>query len=308
MTTNPRPGSEAFAAPLEGPNRFATLTFERELAVPVSTLWQAWTAPAARAVWAPPSPSVTVEFLEADTRVGGREVSLCKVAGQPDIRCEGGWLELQCELLSVNYEVISSEGATQSAGLITADFADLGERSRLVVTVQLSSLADDMEAGYRQGFGAGLDNLAGVAERTMVLQRVIRAPRTVVWNAWMNNETLPRWWGPEGYSCRTKRIDLRAGGEWVFDMIGPDGTEYPNHHLYGEVRTEERFAYTLLWGENGPKHADAWASFEDQDGFTKVTLGMVLNSAAEFEAAKGFGAIELGQQTLGKLDHFIASR
>lgn len=308
MTTNPRPGREAFAAPLEGPNRFATLTFERELAVPVSTLWQAWTAPAARAVWAAPSPSVTVEFLEADTRVGGREVSLCKVAGQPDIRCEGGWLELQRELLSVNYEVISSEGATQSAGLITADFADLGERSRLVVTVQLSALAGDMEAGYRQGFGAGLDNLAGVAERTMVLQRVIRAPRTVVWNAWMNNETLPRWWGPEGYSCRTKRIDLRAGGEWVFDMIGPDGTVYPNHHLYAEVRTEERFGYSLLWGENGPKHADAWASFEDQDGFTKVTLGMVFSTAAEFQAAKGFGAIELGQQTLGKLERFIASR
>jgi len=58
-------------------------------------LWQAWTAPAARAIWAAPSPSVTVEFLEADTRVGGREVSLCKVEGHPDIRCECGWLALQ---------------------------------------------------------------------------------------------------------------------------------------------------------------------------------------------------------------------
>lgn len=68
-----------------------------------------------------------------------------------------------------------------------------------------------MEVGYRQGFGAGLDNLAGVAERTMVLQRVIRAPRSLVWGAWINSETLPSWWGPEGFSCRTKRIDLRNG-------------------------------------------------------------------------------------------------
>ena len=37
-----------------------------------------------------------------------------------------------------------------------ADFADLGERSRLVVTVQISSRAEDMEAGYQLGFGAGL--------------------------------------------------------------------------------------------------------------------------------------------------------
>lgn len=307
MTANTKANTAPMAShPRQG--GFATLTFERNVAAPVSALWQAWTAPAARAVWASPSPSVKVEFLEADTKVGGREVSLCKVEGQPDIRCEGGWLVLEPAVRSVSYEVISSEGATQSAALVTADFADLGERSRLVVTVQLSSLSEDMEAGYRQGFGAGLDNLAGVAERTMVLQRVINAPRAVVWGAWMNNETLPQWWGPEGFSCRTKRIDLRAGGEWVFDMIGPDGTVYPNHHLYGEVRTEEGFGYSLLWGENGPKHADAWASFEDEDGATKVTLGMVFATAAEFQTAKGFGAIELGLQTLGKLERFIATR
>jgi uncharacterized protein YndB with AHSA1/START domain len=47
-----------------------------------------------------------------------------------------------------------------------------------------------MEAGYRQGFDAGLRNLAGAAERTMVLQRMIQASRTIVWNAWMNPETL----------------------------------------------------------------------------------------------------------------------
>ena len=169
-----------------------------------------------------------------------------------------------------------------------------------VVTVQLSSMAQNMEAGYRQGFGAGLDNLVDVAERTMVLERVIRAPRSMVWAAWMNPETLPQWWGPDGFSCRTTRIDLRAGGEWVFDMIAPDGTVFPNHHRYGEVRAEERIDYVLLWGEDGPKHADAWVSFRDQDGATKVILGMVFSTAEEFQQAKGFGAAELGLQTLGQ--------
>ncbi len=58
----------------------------------------------------------------------------------------------------------------------------------------------------------------------------------------------------------------------------------------------------------GPKHADAWAAFEDQGGATKVTLGMVFTTAVEFQEAKGFGAVELGQQTLGKLERFILSR
>ncbi|GIK98273.1 MAG: ATPase [Alphaproteobacteria bacterium] len=307
MTQN-LPADVTRAAADDGKNRFATLTFERDVAAPLSALWQVWTAPAARAVWSAPTPSVVVEFLEADTKVGGREVSLCKVEGRPDTLCEVGWLALQPASRSVNYEVVSSGGVTRSAALVTADLSGTDERSRLVVTVQLSSLAKNMEAGYRQSFDAGLSNLAGVAERTMVLQRVIQAPRTIVWNTWMNPETLPQWWGPDGFSCRTKRIDLRTGGEWVFDMIAPDGTVFPNHHLYTEVRPEERIGYTLLWGENGPKHADAWASFEEQDGATKVTLGMVFSTAAEFQEAKGFGAVELGLQTLGKLERFIKSR
>jgi uncharacterized protein YndB with AHSA1/START domain len=196
---------------------------------------------------------------------------------------------------------------TQSAALLTAEVSTRGAGSHLTVTVQLSSLAEDMAAGYRQGFGAGLDNLAAVAERTMILRRVILAPRAVVWGAWMNAETLPTWWGPEGFSCRTNRIDLRSGGDWVFDMIAPDGTVFPNHHRYGEVRAEERIAYALLWGENGPKHADAWASFDEADGATTVTLGMIFSTEAEFQTAKGFGAVELGLQTLGKLARFVGA-
>lgn len=308
MTRTQETASAGAGVPSDAEGRFATLTFSREVAAPLTALWQAWTAPAARAIWAPPAPDVTVEFVEVDPRVGGREISLCKVDGQPDIRCECQWLALQPGLVSVNSEVIQSEGVTQSASLVTVNFSGNAERSRVVVTVQLSSLAEDMEAGYREGFGLGLDNLSGVAARTMILQRSIRAPRSLVWNAWVNPVTLPQWWGPHDFSCHTDRIDLRAGGEWVFDMIGPDGTIYPNHHLYHEVRPEERIGYALLWGENGPKHADAWASFEEQDGVTHVTLGMVFSTAAEYQNAKGFGAIDLGLQTLGKLDAFIAAR
>lgn len=287
--------------------RFATLDFTREVAAPVATLWQAWTAPAARALWAAPSPEVTVDFLETGTMAGGREVSLCEVAGHPDIRCEVGWLDSLPERRAVNYELVSSEGVTRSAALVTALFSETAGGGRLAVTIQLSAFAGDMEAGYRAGFGAGLDNLAGVAARMMVIRRVIRASRKVVWGAWVNPETLPAWWGPEGFSCRTRRIDLRAGGEWVFDMIGPDGTVFPNHHRYGEMRAEERLGYTLHWGEDGPKHADAWAAFEEAEGATVVTLGMVFATVAEFQEARGFGAEALGRQTLGKLARFVGA-
>lgn len=284
---------------------FATLTFDRTVAAPVATLWQVWTAPAARAAWAAPTPAVTVDFLQSDPREGGHEVSLCRVAGQPDIRCDVRWLVMQPDRRSICSELVACEGTAQSAALVTADFAATDGGTRLVVTVQLASLAQDMEPGYRQGFGAGLDHLAEVAARTMILRRVIKAPRPVVWGAWLNPETLPQWWGPDGFSCRTARIDLRSGGEWVFDMIAPDGTVFPNHHLYRDVTPMDRIGYALLWGENGPKHADAWVTFADHEGATEVTLGMVFSTAAEFQTARRFGAEALGQQTLAKLARFV---
>jgi uncharacterized protein YndB with AHSA1/START domain len=143
--------------------------------------------------------------------------------------------------------------------------------------------------------------------RTLVISREIKAPVAQVWGAWFNPESLPAWWGPDGFSCRTIRIDLRQGGEWVFDMIAPDGTVFPNHHRYVRVVPEQRIDYLLLWGENGPKHADASATFEPVDGGTRVTLNMVMNTVADYENAKGFGAVELGLQTLGKLARSIGA-
>lgn len=140
-----------------------------------------------------------------------------------------------------------------------------------------------------------------LSDRTMVIERVIAAPLARVWAAWSDPAALPKWWGPDGFSCRTKRIDLRAGGEWVFDMIGPDGTVYPNHHRYTRFDPAGGIDYALLWGENGPKHADACARFEDLGGRTRVTLAMTFVTTEEYETARGFGAMELGLQTLGKL-------
>lgn len=146
-----------------------------------------------------------------------------------------------------------------------------------------------------------------VSDRKMVLDRVIDAPVDAVWSAWSDPKALPQWWGPDGFTCRTDRIDLRSGGEWVFDMIAPDGTVFPNHHKYSVFDRDRGIDYTLHWGENGPKHADASARFTETGGKTRVTLTMIFATAEEYEEAKSFGAIELGLQTLGKLARHIGA-
>ena len=250
---------------------------------------------------------MTVDYLSHATKVGERETSLCRVEGEPVVQVDAGWLALQPNARSVNYEVVSSEGSTMSAALVTADFQAAGAGSQITVTVQLSSLVQDMADGYRHGFGGGLANLSDLAARCMTIRRTIKAPVSAVWGAWVNSETLPHWWGPDGFSCKTRRIDLRTGGEWVFDMIAPDGTVFPNHHRYVRIEPQKRIDYLLLWGENGQKHADAWVEFSEVEGGTEVTLGMAMATAKEWTEAKGFGAEALGLQTLGKLARFIGA-
>lgn len=148
-------------------------------------------------------------------------------------------------------------------------------------------------------------------ETRMTIRRTIPAPPAKVWAAWFNPVTLPQWWGPEGFSCRTYSIDLRAGGSWVFDMIGPDGTVYPNHHIYTKAEAARGLAYILHFGENGPKHADAEVTFDalsDREvGKTQVTLSMDFLTVEDCQNAKAFGAEAMGLQTLGKLARFVAT-
>jgi uncharacterized protein YndB with AHSA1/START domain len=93
----------------------------------------------------------------------------------------------------------------------------------------------------------------------------------------------------------------------VFDMIAPDGALFPNHHRYGRVIPGSCIEHTLHRGENGPKHADAWAEFTEESGATRVRLGMVMQTAEEYTNARDVGAVELGLQTLGKLARFVGA-
>lgn len=287
-----------------------TLVFDRRMPAAPLQVWQAWTDPGLRAAWAAPTPDVTVEFLQADTRPGGMEVSLCKVAGQPDIRCEVSWLVLDPGRRTVNTEAVSQDGRTLSIALVTAEVAAEGEGTALRVTVQLAGLAGDMAGGYRAGFDAGLGNLAATADSTgriMQISRLIAAPPGRVWSAWTDPDALPRWWGPDGFTCRTREIDLREGGLWRFDMVGPDGTVWPNRHRYTAHVPERRIDYILDGDDDAGPAKVVRVTFVPEDGGTRVTLHMTFPSVAEVEAARGFGAEALGMQALGKLARAVGA-
>ena len=138
-------------------------------------------------------------------------------------------------------------------------------------------------------------------DRQLILTRLIMAPPPKVWRCWTDPALLPRWFGPEGFSCQTKEINLRPGGVWRFDMIGPDGTVWPNRHRFTRHDPPNRIDFLLDGDDDAQPPIEVEITMTPDGEGTLLTQTMTLPSAAAKAHALGFGADRLGQQTMGKL-------
>lgn len=62
----------------------------------------------------------------------------------------------------------------------------------------------------------------------LTIERVIRAPRTAVWDAWTDPRLLEQWWTPAPTSTRVDVLDPRPGGGFVTRM-SEDGHTFVPH-------------------------------------------------------------------------------
>ena len=110
----------------------------------------------------------------------------------------------------------------------------------------------------------------------LVISRLIKAPRAIVWKAWTTPEHLKEWWCPKPWTTTLRGFDLRPGG--VFDtlMRGPDGGESSNPGLFLEIVPQERIVFTTALTE-GWRPGTPWLSItaiitmKDEAGGTRYT-------------------------------------
>lgn len=69
--------------------------------------------------------------------------------------------------------------------------------------------------------------------------RLIPAPPEAVFAAF-EPERLARWWGPAGFTNTFHRCELEAGGQWDYEMHGPDGATFRNESRFREVTPPTR--------------------------------------------------------------------
>jgi uncharacterized protein YndB with AHSA1/START domain len=144
-------------------------------------------------------------------------------------------------------------------------------------------------------------------DREIVLSRVINAPRELVFKAWTDPRNLPNWFGPAGFKVETKSIDISVGGEWRFDMIAPDGTRYTNrmHFLQIEMPSMIEINHGADIDNDAGMFRTTITFDQQSDGKTVITLRQLHPTKAQRDAVIGFGAVEYGYQTLGKLANYV---
>lgn len=150
------------------------------------------------------------------------------------------------------------------------------------------------------------------SDREIVITRTFDAPRELVWEAWTDPRHVVNWWGPQGFTTTIEKMDVRPGGVWKQTLHGPDGTDYANSSVFQEVVKPQR----IVFNHGGGKRGEPGAHFESTWTFealakdrTRVTIRMVFPSAAERDAVvRKFNAVEGGNQTLGRLEEYVAKQ
>jgi len=78
---------------------------------------------------------------------------------------------------------------------------------------------------------------------TVRVERKYEGPVDDLWWLWTTKEGFESWWGPEGFRVEVHKLDLRVGGELVYDMIAaaPEHIEFmkrnnmaPSHMTRGK--------------------------------------------------------------------------
>lgn len=88
--------------------------------------------------------------------------------------------------------------------------------------------------------------------KAIYVKREFSAPLSSVWAAWTESNLLDKWWAPKPWKAKTKTMDFREGGKWLYAMVGPDNSEQWCREDFSEIKRLKHFSsISQFCDENG---------------------------------------------------------
>jgi uncharacterized protein YndB with AHSA1/START domain len=143
--------------------------------------------------------------------------------------------------------------------------------------------------------------------------REFAAPLSKVGAAWTQSDLLDQWWAPKPWRAKTKTMDFREGGHWLYAMVGPEGEEHWCRADFKSVSPMKSFkGLDAFCDSNGEVNNDMpksiWeCKFSEAENRTIVIIEMECGTLADLEKYIEMGFKEGFTSALGNLDDLLIS-
>ena len=156
-----------------------------------------------------------------------------------------------------------------------------------------------------------MDFFVDKKSKKIKVKREFASPVSKVWAAWTESHLLDQWWAPKPWQARTKTMDFKAGGYWLYAMVGPEGEKHWARADFKSIVPLKSFsAVDTFCDENGnidhtfPKAF--WTNeFNGYDHSTVVSIEITYEKLADLEKYIEMGFKEGFTAALENLDELI---
>lgn len=150
------------------------------------------------------------------------------------------------------------------------------------------------------------------ASRKINVTREFAAPLSNVWQAWTDSKILDQWWAPKPWKAKTKSMDFREGGYWLYAMVGPNGEEHWARADYKKIDPLKSFTVKDSFSdENGTTDpalpVSTWTNrFSESGQKTTVSIEIEYPTVQDLEKTIEMGFKEGFTMGLENLDALLA--
>ena len=149
--------------------------------------------------------------------------------------------------------------------------------------------------------------------KTISVKREFAADLNLVWSSWTTPEILDQWWAPKPYQTKTKSMDFRVGGFWLYAMVGPTNDIHWCKADYKKIDPLLSFSgLDAFCDENGNVNEafpnSLWTNtFTEKKNITTVNILIEYKELADLEKIIELGFKEGFTMTLNALSELITT-
>lgn len=155
------------------------------------------------------------------------------------------------------------------------------------------------------------DFIADKEKNTITVRREFAAKRQLVWDCHTKSELLEKWFAPKPFKAKTKSMEFKEGGHWIYAMVDPEGKEHWGHTKYIKIKPIDYYqAQDAFADENGNINQElptaVWdVTFTDKGNHTVVETIATYKSLQEIETVVNMGMREGLNASLENLDELL---